>query len=85
MTVCFLQQDQLELLVKDNEQLKFEVRELLNSSTLASSSRDQGEITFYCIIGPKLNPLSSCIYVFMTIIFNSIVAVLFHIVYFERN
>uniref|UniRef100_A0A3Q4A8L7 Golgin subfamily A conserved domain-containing protein n=1 Tax=Mola mola TaxID=94237 RepID=A0A3Q4A8L7_MOLML len=38
-----LKQEQLELLVKDNEQLKFEVRELLNSSTLASSSRDQGD------------------------------------------
>ncbi|KAK9532452.1 hypothetical protein VZT92_009833 [Zoarces viviparus] len=33
----------LEMLVKDNEHLKAEVKELLNSSTLASSSRDQGD------------------------------------------
>ncbi|XP_075899687.1 golgin subfamily A member 2 isoform X4 [Nelusetta ayraudi] len=38
-----LAQDQLELLVRDNEQLKAEVKELLNSSTLASTSRDQGD------------------------------------------
>uniref|UniRef100_A0A674MX34 Golgin A2 n=1 Tax=Takifugu rubripes TaxID=31033 RepID=A0A674MX34_TAKRU len=36
-------QEQLELLVRDNEQLKSEVRELLNSSALASSSLDHGE------------------------------------------
>ncbi|XP_068190428.1 golgin subfamily A member 2 isoform X2 [Antennarius striatus] len=36
-------QEQLELLVRDNEQLKAEVRELLNSSTFASSSRDEGD------------------------------------------
>ncbi|TNM92022.1 hypothetical protein fugu_019034 [Takifugu bimaculatus] len=36
-------QEQLELLVRDNEQLKSEVRELLNSSALASSSLDDGE------------------------------------------
>ncbi|XP_024918102.1 golgin subfamily A member 2 isoform X3 [Cynoglossus semilaevis] len=35
-------QDRLEQLVKDNEQLKTEVRELLNSSVL-SSSRDRGD------------------------------------------
>lgn len=38
---CLLQ-EQLELLVRDNEQLKSEVRELLNSSALASSSLDHG-------------------------------------------
>lgn len=38
---CLLQ-EQLELLVRDNEQLKGEVRELLNSSALASSSLDHG-------------------------------------------
>lgn len=32
------------MLVRDNEQLKAEVKELLNSSTLASTSRDQGMI-----------------------------------------
>ncbi|XP_068608825.1 golgin subfamily A member 2 [Brachionichthys hirsutus] len=36
-------QEQLELLVRANEQLKAEVRELLNSSTFASSSRDEGD------------------------------------------
>uniref|UniRef100_A0A3Q3KCY8 Golgin subfamily A conserved domain-containing protein n=1 Tax=Monopterus albus TaxID=43700 RepID=A0A3Q3KCY8_MONAL len=36
-------QDHLEQLVKDNEQLKAEVRELLNSSALATSSIDQGD------------------------------------------
>uniref|UniRef100_A0A667YXX2 Golgin A2 n=1 Tax=Myripristis murdjan TaxID=586833 RepID=A0A667YXX2_9TELE len=35
-------QERLEQLVRDNEQLKAEVHELLNSSALASSSRDQG-------------------------------------------
>ncbi|XP_040013122.1 golgin subfamily A member 2 isoform X2 [Xiphias gladius] len=36
-------QDHLEQLVRDNEQLKAEVKELLNSSGLATSSRDQGD------------------------------------------
>ncbi|XP_035523392.1 golgin subfamily A member 2 isoform X2 [Morone saxatilis] len=36
-------QEHLELLARDNEQLKAEVKELLNSSALASSSRDQGD------------------------------------------
>ncbi|XP_073333703.1 golgin subfamily A member 2 isoform X2 [Pagrus major] len=36
-------QEHLELLVRDNEQLKAEVKELLNSSALASTSRDQGD------------------------------------------
>ncbi|XP_059213804.1 golgin subfamily A member 2 isoform X2 [Centropristis striata] len=36
-------QDHLELLVKDNEQLKAEVKDLLNSSALAMTSRDQGD------------------------------------------
>ncbi|KAG7232404.1 hypothetical protein INR49_008893 [Caranx melampygus] len=36
-------QDHLEQLVRDNEQLKAEVKELLSSSTLAISSRDQGD------------------------------------------
>ncbi|XP_026153136.1 golgin subfamily A member 2 isoform X2 [Mastacembelus armatus] len=36
-------QDHLEKLVRDNEQLKADVRELLNSSALATSSRDQGD------------------------------------------
>ncbi|XP_042364747.1 golgin subfamily A member 2 isoform X3 [Plectropomus leopardus] len=36
-------QEHLEMLVKDNEQLKAEVKELLNSSALASSPRDQGD------------------------------------------
>lgn len=40
---CLLQ-EQLELLVQDNEQLKTEVRELLNSSALASSSLDHGRM-----------------------------------------
>ncbi|CAF99168.1 unnamed protein product, partial [Tetraodon nigroviridis] len=41
--VCLLLQEQLELLVRDNEQLKSEVRELLNSSALASSSLDHAD------------------------------------------
>uniref|UniRef100_A0A671V0U2 Golgin A2 n=1 Tax=Sparus aurata TaxID=8175 RepID=A0A671V0U2_SPAAU len=36
-------QEHLELLARDNEQLKAEVKELLNSSALASTSRDQGD------------------------------------------
>ncbi|XP_044028984.1 golgin subfamily A member 2 isoform X2 [Siniperca chuatsi] len=36
-------QEHLELLARDNEQLKAEVKELLNSSALAPSSRDQGD------------------------------------------
>ncbi|CAG5867516.1 unnamed protein product [Menidia menidia] len=36
-------QEHLEQLVQDNEQLKAEVRELLNSSALVTSSRDQGD------------------------------------------
>uniref|UniRef100_A0A8C3FZU0 Golgin A2 n=1 Tax=Cyclopterus lumpus TaxID=8103 RepID=A0A8C3FZU0_CYCLU len=36
-------QEHLEMLVKDNDQLKAEVKELLNSSTLVTSSRDQGD------------------------------------------
>ncbi|CAJ1070624.1 golgin subfamily A member 2 isoform X1 [Xyrichtys novacula] len=36
-------QDHLEMLVRDNEQLKAEVKELLNSSALSPSSRDQGD------------------------------------------
>ncbi|XP_070706234.1 golgin subfamily A member 2 isoform X2 [Pempheris klunzingeri] len=36
-------QDRLELVVRDNEQLKAEVKELLNSSALVTSSRDQGD------------------------------------------
>ncbi|XP_045922004.1 golgin subfamily A member 2 isoform X4 [Micropterus dolomieu] len=36
-------QENLELLVRDNEQLKAEVKELLNSSAFAPSSRDQGD------------------------------------------
>ncbi|XP_036972722.1 golgin subfamily A member 2 isoform X1 [Acanthopagrus latus] len=36
-------QEHLQLLVRDNEQLKAEVKELLNSSALASTSRDQGD------------------------------------------
>lgn len=43
--VCLLLQEQLELLVRDNEQLKSEVRELLNSSALASSSLDHGKVS----------------------------------------
>lgn len=41
---CLPLQEHLELLARDNEQLKAEVKELLNSSALASTSRDQGEI-----------------------------------------
>ncbi|KAM8828986.1 golgin subfamily A member 2 isoform 3-T3 [Spinachia spinachia] len=36
-------QEHLEMLVKDNEHLKAEVKELLYSSTLITSSRDQGD------------------------------------------
>ncbi|XP_076613973.1 golgin subfamily A member 2 isoform X4 [Chaetodon auriga] len=36
-------QEHLDLLMRDNEQLKTEVRELLSSSALAPSSRDQGD------------------------------------------
>ncbi|XP_041826420.1 golgin subfamily A member 2 isoform X3 [Melanotaenia boesemani] len=36
-------QEHLEQLVRDNEQLKAEVKELLNSSALVTSSRDQGD------------------------------------------
>lgn len=45
ISVCLLLQEQLELLVRDNEQLKTEVRELLNSSALASSSFDHGKVS----------------------------------------
>lgn len=47
------------MLVRDNEQLKAEVKELLNSSTLASTSRDQGRM-FLLISqsGCKLEPQS---------------------------
>lgn len=45
ISVCLLLQEQLELLVRDNEQLKSEVRELLNSSALASSSLDRGKVS----------------------------------------
>lgn len=43
--ICLLLQEQLEVLVRDNEQLKSEVRELLNSSALASSFVD-GKVSF---------------------------------------
>ncbi|XP_018518429.1 golgin subfamily A member 2 isoform X2 [Lates calcarifer] len=36
-------QDHLQQLVRDNEQLRAEVRELLSSSALATSTRDQGD------------------------------------------
>ncbi|TKS84409.1 Golgin subfamily A member 2 130 kDa cis-Golgi matrix protein [Collichthys lucidus] len=36
-------QEHLEMLARDNEQLKAEVKELLNSSALAPTSRDQGD------------------------------------------
>ncbi|XP_028273554.1 golgin subfamily A member 2 isoform X2 [Parambassis ranga] len=36
-------QERLELLVRDNEQLKAEVKELLSSSAFVTSSRDQGD------------------------------------------
>ncbi|XP_041815802.1 golgin subfamily A member 2 isoform X2 [Chelmon rostratus] len=36
-------QEHLEILIRDNEQLKAEVKELLSSSALAPSSRDQGD------------------------------------------
>lgn len=49
--LCLPLKDQLEFLVRDNEQLKAEVKELLNSSALASSSRDQGEILYYWYVG----------------------------------
>lgn len=42
ISIRLLPQEQLEVLVRDNEQLKSEVRELLNSSALASSSLDHG-------------------------------------------
>uniref|UniRef100_A0A3P8PHK9 Golgin subfamily A conserved domain-containing protein n=1 Tax=Astatotilapia calliptera TaxID=8154 RepID=A0A3P8PHK9_ASTCA len=38
-----LKQEHLEQLVRDNEQLKAEVKELLNSSALMTSPRDQGD------------------------------------------
>lgn len=44
-SICLLLQEQLELLVRDNEQLKSEVRELLSSSALASSSLDHGRVS----------------------------------------
>lgn len=37
----------MEQLVRDNEQLKAEVKELLNSSGLATSSRDQGKMSLF--------------------------------------
>lgn len=43
MILCLPLQDHLEQLVRDNEQLKAEVRELLNSSALNTSPRDQGK------------------------------------------
>lgn len=38
-------QEHLEQLVRDNEQLKAEVKELLNSSALMTSPRDQGKLS----------------------------------------
>lgn len=45
ISICVLLQEQLEVLVRDNEQLKSEVRELLNSSALALSSLDHGRVS----------------------------------------
>lgn len=42
--VCLLLQEHLEQLLRDNDQLKVEVQELLNSSALATPLRDQGKI-----------------------------------------
>uniref|UniRef100_A0A3P8TEU2 Golgin A2 n=1 Tax=Amphiprion percula TaxID=161767 RepID=A0A3P8TEU2_AMPPE len=42
-------QEHLEQLVKDNEQLKAEVKELLNSSALVTSTRDQGKFTLLVV------------------------------------
>ncbi len=39
-------QEKLKLLVRDNEELKTEVQELLNSSVLNTSHRDDGESRF---------------------------------------
>uniref|UniRef100_A0A665WK84 Golgin subfamily A conserved domain-containing protein n=1 Tax=Echeneis naucrates TaxID=173247 RepID=A0A665WK84_ECHNA len=59
-------QDHLDQLVRDNEQLKAEVKELLSSSVLATSPRDQGMILFHITLIPPhpwipltfLSPLS---------------------------
>lgn len=42
---CLFLQEHLEQLVRDNEQLKAEVKELLNSSALMTSPRDQGNLS----------------------------------------
>lgn len=42
--LCLPLQDHLQQLVSDNEQLKAEVRELLNSSALSTSPRHEGEV-----------------------------------------
>uniref|UniRef100_A0A3Q2Q8N2 Golgin A2 n=1 Tax=Fundulus heteroclitus TaxID=8078 RepID=A0A3Q2Q8N2_FUNHE len=44
-----LKQEHLEHLVRDNEQLKAEIKELLNSSALETTSRDQGKGLVLCI------------------------------------
>lgn len=43
-------QEHLEQLVRDNEQLKAEVKELLNSSALEVESRNQGRCLFTSIL-----------------------------------
>lgn len=48
MTLCLPLQDYLDLLVKDNEHLKAEVKDLLNSSALGSA-RDQGKISLLLV------------------------------------
>lgn len=41
--VLYFSQERLDQLARDNEQLKTEVQELLNSSSLNTSLRDQGK------------------------------------------
>lgn len=50
MTLCLPLQEHLEILIRDNEQLKAEVKELLSSSALAPSSRDQGKSYLFLVL-----------------------------------
>lgn len=48
-------QEKLNQLVKDNEDLKMEVRELLSSTALATETRDQGAV--FGLLGDWLGDL----------------------------
>uniref|UniRef100_A0A3Q4GQS4 Golgin A2 n=1 Tax=Neolamprologus brichardi TaxID=32507 RepID=A0A3Q4GQS4_NEOBR len=55
-----LKQEHLEQLVRDNEQLKAEVKELLNSSALMTSPRDQGKLSVTDMFALSASVTSVC-------------------------